>query len=113
MINLTCIQCPRGCSLIVEKHAHGYEVTGNFCPKGKEYALSEVTHPTRVITTTIKMGNERLPVKTDKPVDKNRIFEIMDTIKNTKITMQNVRIGDIIKADIDGNGCNLVAAANK
>ena len=41
--NLTCIVCPRGCQLTVELGADGavLSVTGNTCPRGKQYAIDE------------------------------------------------------------------------
>ena len=51
--NLTCIGCPMGCALLVEMNGKEIiSVTGNTCKKGAEYAVKEVTDPTRIVTTT-------------------------------------------------------------
>ena len=42
MKELTCIVCPRGCRLKVDDNM---EVSGNACPRGKIYAINELTHP--------------------------------------------------------------------
>ena len=78
MKDLTCIVCPRGCRLHVDDDMN---VTGNFCPRGKEYAISELTHPVRTITSSIKVTNRDytlVSVKTTKPVPKDQIFAVME-----------------------------------
>ena len=63
MKTLICIECPRGCHLTIDENQ---KVTGNGCPRGIQYALNEVTSPTRMVTTTVKVLSEewsRLPVK--------------------------------------------------
>lgn len=47
MTELICICCPMGCRMTVEKTADGYSVTGNTCPRGKKYAVEEMTAPDR------------------------------------------------------------------
>ena len=42
---LTCIICPRGCSLTADIQDGTVTVTGNTCPKGEEYAIRECTNP--------------------------------------------------------------------
>ena len=46
MKEFTCIICPRGCLLKVDDNMN---VTGNTCPRGKDYAISELTNPVRTI----------------------------------------------------------------
>ena len=36
---LTCIVCPRGCTLTVTGEGDSLTVSGNSCPKGKQYAI--------------------------------------------------------------------------
>ena len=56
--NLTCIGCPMGCALLVEMNGKEIiSVTGNTCKKGAEYAVKEVTDPTRIVTTTVRVKN--------------------------------------------------------
>ena len=52
---LTCIRCPRGCTVTVTLADDGTitSVTGNSCMRGDKYARDEVTHPVRVVTTTV------------------------------------------------------------
>lgn len=110
---MICIECPRGCDLTVTTQKSGeIKVSGNFCPKGKVYAISEVTCPVRVITSTVKTAvGAMLPVKTDRGIKKEQIFEVMSKI-NSLTVFTKIKIGDIIEKNIDGEGANLVATKN-
>lgn len=111
---MICIVCPIGCHLnIVEnlESEDGYEVEGNKCPRGKIYGIKEMTCPTRIVPTTVAIENaflKRLPVKTDKPIPKELIFECMEII-NKAVVKAPVKVGDIIIGNILGTGVNIVA----
>lgn len=110
---LTCIICPQGCNINVEiENGKVKNIEGNTCKRGYEYALSEVTNPTRTITTTVKIKNGKmLPVKTDKPVPKELIFDCMKEINKLEIE-EPTRIGQVIINNILNTGVNLVATGN-
>ena len=111
MKELTCIVCPRGCRLHVDGDMN---VTGNFCPRGKEYAISELTHPVRTITTSIRVNNRPytlVSVKTSGAVPKDKIFDVMKEI-DTLETSAPTRIGDVVKENILGLGINIVITKN-
>ncbi len=111
MKNLICITCPKGCHLQVDEQ-NDYAVTGNSCPRGAEYGRSELLHPVRVITSTVKISGAaipRLPVKTDRPLPKEHMFDCMDLI-NTIQVQSPVQVGQVLSADLFGTGVNLVAA---
>ena len=56
--NLTCINCPMGCPLTIEMEGEQViQVSGNTCKRGEIYARKEVTNPTRIVTTTVKVTN--------------------------------------------------------
>ena len=58
--NLTCISCPMGCQITVEMDGKEVmSVTGNTCKRGDVYARKEVTNPTRIVTSTVKVIGER------------------------------------------------------
>lgn len=108
MKELICIICPRGCHLKVDDNNN---VTGNFCPRGAKYALEELTHPTRTLTSTVKINSQicdRLPVKTDKPLPKELIFKAMEEI-NKYIAIPPVHIGDVLIYSVLGTNSNIVA----
>ena len=53
---LTCIGCPLGCAITVTlTDGTVSSVTGNTCPRGDAYARKEVTNPTRIVTTTVRV----------------------------------------------------------
>ena len=107
---LTCIVCPLGCSLDIEISGEEIKVSGNTCPRGKEYAVSECTNPVRTVTSTVRCENGFLiPVKTDRPVSKEKIFEVMKVISEVIIPLP-IKVGDVIIKNVCG--CNIVATAN-
>ena len=101
---LTCIVCPIGCSLVAEiEDGKVIAVKGNTCPRGKVYAENECTNPTRTITTTVRLSNgEILPVKTDRPIAKDKMFDAMKII-NTLSPLLPISAGDVIMDDIFGS----------
>ena len=107
MKELTCIVCPRGCRLKVDDNM---EVTGNTCPRGKIYAINELTHPTRTITSSVRVSNRHytlVSVKTDKPVPKDKMFEVMKEIDKISVEAPT-RIGQIVLANVLGTDSNVV-----
>ncbi len=101
--NLTCIICPRGCTLTVETDT--LSVSRNACPKGEEYGIAECTDPVRTVTSVMRIDNrdgQMVSVKTSTPVKKSCIFEVMDTIRNTYVSAP-VAIGDVLLKDVCGS----------
>jgi len=110
--NVICTVCPRGCR--VKVYLKGKDVTkveGNLCVRGKKYATDEATNPKRVITTTVRCGDEMLSVKTSTAVCKDKINDYMKIINAMEVTAP-VKIGDIIIKNLDGEGADLVATKN-
>lgn len=109
---LTCIVCPMGCHLNVEQSEEGFKVEGNTCKRGEKYAVQELTNPTRVITTTVKLENsylQLLPVKTEDPIPKGIIFDIMEALDKVKVNAP-VKVGDVIVENILDTGVNVISA---
>ena len=110
---LTCIVCPVGCALRVEQTDDGevVSVAGNTCPRGAVYGKDEVLHPVRTLTTTVRVqnGERLLPVKTDRPIPKEKLFAAMEKV-NALSVLAPVKIGDVLLPDLFG--AKLVAAAN-
>ena len=100
MKELVCICCPRGCRVTVD----GQSVTGNLCPRGRDYALQECYNPVRTITTTVRVEGrpwEMVSVKTALPVEKSQIFDITKLIHSVTLRAP-VRIGDVVLRDVGG-----------
>ena len=103
---LTCIVCPMGCRLSVTLDECGLPtaVEGNRCPRGAAYAKDELTHPTRTLTSTVRVSNRTdtmVSVKTKEPIPKECIFEVMAKIRKAEVEAP-VRAGTVILADVCG-----------
>lgn len=132
---ITCIACPRGCTLTVcfdssEQRPLKEElidVTGNSCPKGVAYGRQEIIRPMRTLTTTIAYrlkNNEnnlnntntiptRLPVKTGLEIPLSEMFKIMNEIR--KISAEKpVHYGDEVGYVVtsDGSKIPIIACAS-
>ena len=112
---LICIGCPMGCPIVVEmEDGKVLSVTGNTCPRGESYARKEVTNPTRIVTTTVRVDGGKVPminVKTEQDIPKNKIFECIAALRG--VTMKApIHIGDIVLENVAGTGVNIVAAGN-
>ena len=111
MKELICITCPRGCRLSVDDNLN---VTGNFCPRGAAYAKAELTHPVRMVTSSVNVISEvesRLPVKTKEPIPKELIFKVMEEISNT-VVKAPIKIGDVVIKDVLSTGVDIIATKN-
>ena len=111
---LTCVVCPAGCPMTVTLDENGtvVSVTGNTCARGKKYAESEITHPVRTLTSTVAVMvngvKQMCPVRVDKPIPKETLFDAMNLIRAIKVDAP-VKTGDIICADFIEEGTSLIA----
>ncbi len=110
---LTCIVCPKGCPLKAElENREVISVTGFTCPRGKQYAIDECTHPMRTITSTVRAENgEVVPVKTSTTVPKELMFDCMREINRAVLTLP-AHIGDVVISNLLGTGADVVVTAN-
>ncbi len=108
---LTCIECPMGCSIkITIKENEITSIDGNNCERGKMYVKNEAFCPKRVITSTVKTAFDKMvAVKTDAPVKKSEMFDVMRKINGVFLD-KKVNIGDIIVKNIV-EGVNLIATS--
>ena len=111
MKELTCIVCPRGCRLKVDEQM---QVTGNACPRGKVYAINELTNPTRTITSSIRVTNRPytlVSVKTSNPIPKGKMFEVMEEIDKLSVEAPTV-IGQVVLKNILGLDSDIIITKN-
>ena len=113
--NLTCISCPMGCPITVEMDGDEVvSVTGNTCKRGDVYARKEVTDPTRIVTSTVRVIGgkaDMVSVKTKEDIPKGKIFDCVKALKGVEVEAP-VRIGDVIVPDAAGTGVDIVATKN-
>ena len=111
-MNTTCIMCPIGCALSIEEKEGAIVVTGNGCPRGEKYGKAEFSHPERVVTTLLKKkGGGVVSVKTNKPIPKDKIGELLLWAANYLLE-RPVRTGDIIAENPSDCGANIIATAD-
>ncbi len=109
---IICTVCPRGCHIRVtgnEKAVEGLEGYG--CKRGIEYATNEYVNPVRILTTTVKIkgvSNDLLPVRSNKPIPKDRQFACMEVIRKAEAELP-VKTYDVIVENILGTGVDIVA----
>ena len=109
--NMICIVCPMGCRLKVQGTDVNLEVSGNRCKKGITYAHDEITNPTRMICTTVKIKgglHSVVPVKTDRAIPEKYKLEVVKSVNNLELTSP-VKMGDIIISNLLNTGVNIVA----
>lgn len=108
---LTCIICPRGCTLSVQLEGKKVvEIAGNSCRRGEEYAREECCSPKRTVTSTVRCVNGgRIAVKTDRPIPKEHVMDCMKKI-NAVVASLPVQVGDVLLEEVYGS--RLVATEN-
>ena len=109
--SILCIRCPKGCELKLSVNKKDIKVKGNDCCIGVEYAIEETKNPMRIVSSTISILNSnypRLPVRTKDPVPKNKIKEVIETIKGRTIKAP-VKQNQIIIKNIANTESDLIA----
>lgn len=102
---LTCIICPKGCTLTAEIIESKVSVSGHSCPKGAEYAENEVLHPMRTVTATIRVANREntmVSVKTESTVAKDRMMSVMAALRDTVVNAP-ITIGQVLLENVEGS----------
>ena len=112
---LICIGCPLGCPITVEmENGNVISVEGNTCKRGDIYARKEVTNPTRIVTSSVRVAGGNSPmvsVKTQSDIPKDKIFDCIEALKNTVIQAP-VSIGDVVLKNVAGTGVDVIATKN-
>lgn len=108
---IICTVCPRGCHIQVEGEGERIlSVEGQGCKRGLDYATAEFAHPVRILTTTVKLAgrNELLPVRSNKPLPKEKLFEAMEIIRAASVKAPVERY-DVVIANLCDTGVDMVA----
>ncbi|MGM9873737.1 MAG: DUF1667 domain-containing protein [Bacilli bacterium] len=106
---LICICCPRGCKLIYDSETHS--ISGNFCLKGKEYGLQEVSAPKRMVTSLMRVSNRKdtvVSIKTSTAIPKEKISEILEQLSKIKVEAP-IEIGQILIKNIINLNVDIIA----
>lgn len=108
MKKFICIECPKGCHLEIDDDLN---VTGNTCPRGKKYAINEVTCPKRVVTSTAVIKSKlvsRLPVMSENELPKEKMFEVVEEIAKLRLEAP-IKCRDVVIENVCGTGVNIIA----
>ena len=104
-----------GCPITVEMDGDEVvSVTGNTCKRGDVYARKEVTDPTRIVTSTVRVIGgkaDMVSVKTKEDIPKGKIFDCVKALKGVEVEAP-VKIGEVIVPDVAGTGVDIVATKN-
>lgn len=110
--DLICIGCPMGCMMTVSmENGEVVSVTGNTCKRGDVYARKEVTNPTRIVTSSVRVTGGVLPVvsvKTREDIPKGKIKDCMKALEQVTVTAP-IHIGDVLLTDVAGTGVDIIA----
>ena len=114
IIEKKCLVCPIECNLKIIKNEdiNNYTIEGNKCNRGKDFAIKELTEPSRIITSRVLLKNgpmSRLPVKSKGIIPEALIEECMEIIKTTEV-IAPVYKDQVIIPNILGTGIDIVAA---
>lgn len=102
-----CIMCPIGCELEITKKGQTIEVSGNLCPRGKQYGTDEATCPKRIVTSIVKCSKDLYcSVKTTCPVEKSKVEEVLHEI--ALIPPKNYQFGEILIKNVAGTDADIV-----
>lgn len=114
MTKLTCIVCPRGCAMEVTQTPSGFQVTGNSCKRGAQFALSEMTCPMRTVCSTVRTtlpGLPVVPVRVSGEIPKDRIFDVMAQVKKARLT-QPAPQGTVVIPNVLGLHVDVITTAD-
>jgi CxxC motif-containing protein len=113
--SLICITCPMGCRLDLlfdPEQGRVLEIEGNGCRRARSYAEKELTHPTRMVTTTVRVRGgmwPMVPVHTAEPVPKSAIFSLLQELRQVRVQAP-VRCGQVVLANGAGTGVDVLAS---
>lgn len=107
-----CIICPNGCRISAEYEGTNIKnITGDECPKGKDYVKNEITNPLRVFTGSVWVENgdfSLVSVKTSAPIFKKYLKKIGEMTRRIKAEAP-IEIGQIIASNLLGEKVDLIA----
>ncbi|MFX1499526.1 MAG: DUF1667 domain-containing protein [Promethearchaeota archaeon] len=109
---IRCIVCPTGCLVHVKNVNGELIIEGHSCKRGEEYAREEFIAPKRILTTTMRVEKGFLPlipVRSDKPIPKEKLEETLKLIAETK-TKAPIKMGDILINNLLGLEINIIAS---
>ena len=111
MKEIICIVCPNSCLMTASDQN---EIRGNKCPRGRDFAVSELVNPVRTISSTVKTVFPQtpvLPVRTASEIPKGKIFDVMREI-NKVVIDKPLQRGDVVIKNVLGLEVDIIATSN-
>ena len=108
---LTCILCPVGCELDVDRAGDDLEVMGNQCEKGIGFAEEEILHPMRNLATSVPLlgtVSRMVSVRLSGPVPRDKIFPVLAEIAGLRPEPPICR-GLVLIQNVLGTGADVIA----
>ena len=94
-----CTGCPRGCSVTLDENG---ETRGNFCPRGKDFALEEASCPKRSLTLSLRSdGGASVSLRSAAPIPTRLLREEAARLSKEILPFENA---------VPGSPCGLKAA---
>jgi len=114
--SLTCIVCPRGCTITARFAADEagtvqiHSLEGAACRRGEAWARQEIICPLRILCSSVRVIGGRDPlasVKTDRPIPLGNFPDVMKVIQRAAVEAP-VHIGDAVITDPAGTACTIL-----
>ena len=108
---LTCILCPVGCDLEVDRAGDGLEVRGNQCDKGIGFADEEILYPKRNLATSVPLRgteSQMVSVGLSGPVPRDMISPVLSEIAGLRPEPPILR-GQVLIPNVIGTGVDVIA----
>jgi len=89
-------------------------VEGNKCEKGREFAYSEMSNPSRTLTTTVRTrfpGVPVLSVRTAGEIPRDKLMEAMRQLSEVVIT-EELACGDTVLEDVAKTGVSVIVTSS-
>lgn len=110
---IICVTCPQGCLLKVKHEGNQVlEVLEDGCKRGKEYAISELQDPRRMVASTVRVQgglHPLLPVYTRSAFPKPLIPQLAQELRQIELTAPVV-LHQVVLEDALGTGIDIVAS---
>ena len=110
---ITCTVCPRGCAITADvADQQIVSIEGYGCKRGLSFAEAEITHPVRLLTTTVRVTGakeELLPVRSRTAIPREKLMDCMNVIRTITVHAP-IAQRDVIVADICGTGVDIIAS---
>ena len=101
---IICTVCPIGCELTWHREDGEILISGNKCPRGEKYGLSELTNPTRTLTTSVRVAegiHALVPVRSTKPIPKGELMQAVRELAKVTLTAP-IAAGSVVLRDWKG-----------